>query len=636
MANSKKIVQAAAGAGGEALNVEEVFSTYVAYKGSGTSTVDQGIDMSGEGGMWWGRIRNNSGATGGRFEIHDTERGAGNYVRSDSNAVQVTSSFNFLSTFTSTGYTGWNGVSGYEVVSWSFRKAPKFFDVVQYVGDRTSGNLTLNHSLGSEPGVIFIKCLDDTQFWSVYHRSEGANRGAFLDLTNAFGALTDIPSTPTSTQFTIGTDSRVNFTGRNYIAYLFAHNDGDGGFGPDADQDIIKCGSFTGTGAAGNEIDLGFEPQWLLVKRTDSAQEWRIFDVMRGLIVDGPNYSPDAELIPNDTLAENSSFPFFSPTATGFVSKGGNANNSGGTFIYIAIRRGPMGVPENASDVFSVDYRTSNLPEFKSGFAPDFALRKFKTGGDHRMVTRLLGETKLETNLTAAESTYATDGAMDFSNGWGGNPGASTDIIAHTWGRAPNFCDAVAYTGNNTAGHAVPHNLGVTPEMVWVKERNDSVKWYVFMPSILGTSSALTLNDTNAAITVDSFTAYDETNLYFSGDGDVNGTSPYIAYLFASLDGVSKVGSYTGTNSTLNIDCGFSSGSSLVLIKRTDSTSPWWLWDSLRGITSGSDPWFDLNSNAGQTTGYDWLDPLSSGFSIPSGGNNNVSGASYIFYAVAI
>ena len=95
------------------------------------------------------------------------------------------------------------------------------------------------------------------------------------------------------------------------------------------------------------------------------------------------------------------------------------------------------------------------------------------------------------------------------------------------------------------------------------------------------------------------------------------------------------MGSYTGTGATQTIDCGFTSGARFVLIKRTDSTSPWWVWDTARGIVSGNEPWLELNSTSQETTGYDWLDPDSSGFQLPASGNNNLSGASYIFYAIA-
>jgi hypothetical protein len=76
----------------------------------------------------------------------------------------------------------------------------------------------------------------------------------------------------------------------------------------------------------------------------------------------------------------------------------------------------------------------------------------------------------------------------------------------------------------------------------------------------------------------------------------------YIAYLFATLAGVSKVGSYTGTGADLNVDCGFSAGARFILIKRTDSTGDWYVYDSLRGIVAGNDPYLLLNSTAAEVT----------------------------------
>ena len=77
---------------------------------------------------------------------------------------------------------------------------------------------------------------------------------AGLAKTNQHGGTT----APTSTDFTGGSNVDVNASGGTYVAYLFAHNDGDGEFGPDGDADIIKCGSYTGNGSTnGPEIDLG-------------------------------------------------------------------------------------------------------------------------------------------------------------------------------------------------------------------------------------------------------------------------------------------------------------------------------------------------------------------------------------------
>jgi len=176
--------------------------------------------------------------------------------------------------------------------------------------------------------------------------------------------------------------------------------------------------------------------------------------------------------------------------------------------------------------------------------------------------------------------------------------------------------------------------------MIWVKRRDSTNDWQVYHSGLNGGTTpeqySISLNTTGTEQNRIYWNDTAPTSTTFQVTDAINGNGdPYIAYLFASLDGVSKVGSYTGTGSSQTIDCGFSSGARFVLIKRTDSTSPWWLWDSERGIVTGAEPFLDLNSNAQETTGIDWLDPNSLGFSLPASGNNNVSSASYVFYAIA-
>ena len=111
----------------------------------------------------------------------------------------------------------------------------------------------------------------------------------------------------------------------------------------------------------------------------------------------------------------------------------------------------------------------------------------------------------------------------------------------------------------------------------------------------------------------------------------------YVAYLFASCPGVSKVGSYTGNGSSQTINCGFTGGARFVLIKRTDSTGAWYVWDSARGIVAGNDPYLLLNSTAAEVATDDSLDTNSTGFIVnqDAATNINVSSASYIFLAIA-
>ena len=134
-------------------------------------------------------------------------------------------------------------------------------------------------------------------------------------------------------------------------------------------------------------------------------------------------------------------------------------------------------------------------------------------------------------------------------------------------------------------------------------------------------------------------TTVGQTDTQIKLHGNENGVSGssgnYIAYLFATLDGISKVGSYTGTGSDINVDCGFSAGARFILIKRTDATGDWYLYDTARGIVAGADPFLKLNTNEAQDAGNDGIDPLSSGFIVTSSSGNNTSGGNYIFYAIA-
>lgn len=125
-------------------------------------------------------------------------------------------------------------------------------------------------------------------------------------------------------------------------------------------------------------------------------------------------------------------------------------------------------------------------------------------------------------------------------------------------------------------------------------------------------------------------------NIRGGGGGEHNVNNVYYnVWMFATLDGVTKVGSYTGDGNTgRQIDCGFSSGARFILIKAASGAGSWFLWDSVSGIVTGNDPYIELNNTNAQTTGGDNVDPYSSGF-IVNGPGNNASGIEYIFLAIA-
>ncbi len=182
--------------------------------------------------------------------------------------------------------------------------------------------------------------------------------------------------------------------------------------------------------------------------------------------------------------------------------------------------------------------------------------------------------------------------------------------------------------------------------MIWVKGRDYSSEWIVYhkdSTEYLYEDSARTQLNLNSAGKAESSNAWHSTvptEQYFTqghvGDANWNG-SDYISYLFASVPDVSKVGSYKGNGTTQTINAEFTQGAKYVLIKRTDSTGDWYVWDSVRGIVSGNDPHLSLNTTAAEVTGNDSLDPDNSGFIVNQNSttNINVNGGEYIYLAIA-
>ena len=626
---------------GAGLDVDEVFSTFLYDGNSSTQTITNNIDLSNEGGLVWIKSRSDSQS----HELVDTVRGNTKFIRTNSTTANRTSSSGDVTGFTSSGFSlgasttaGVNNSSN-EYVSWTWRKAPKYFDIVTYTG--TGSNQTISHNLGSVPGMIAVKNLDSSQHWAVFHRSThetspqnyrlllSANSGR--SLSNQWWNNT----APTSTQFTVGIEDAVNKSGSNMIAYLFAHNDGDGDFGPTADQDIIKCGSYTGAGSTDVDVNIGFEPQWLMIKKSTDSGNWVIVDSMRGVVTG----DDDAHLIPNSSNSEDNSSDFLEFTPTGFRITGtsGNVATNNATYIFTAIRRGSLAAPTSASQVFEVDNAGSTGdgvdPKFRSGFPVDFALRKDTGSGNWEALTRLLQGTSLRPNDTDTEDSGSGGDQFDYMNGY--NTGTNTDssLYSWMWKRAPKYFDVVTYTGTGSSLN-VNHNLGVVPEMIWLKDRTNANAWIVQGSAVSSDhSQRLELNE-NMALTnlTTGITALSSTTFTVGTFNNINTSNANIvAYLFATVAGVSKIGTVAHSGSSTDVDCGFSNGSKFVLLKRTDATSNWRLFDSDRGIVSGNDPHTFVNLNSAQNTSTDLIDPLSSGFQI----TDDLDDGTYLFYAIA-
>lgn len=611
------------------LYVDDVFSAYT-YTGNGdTQTIINGIDLAGEGGLVWIKSRDAAGNHG----LFDTSRGAGATLYSNTADASDTNTAR-LSSFNSDGFSlgssAFVNENARSYISWTFRKSAKFFDVVLFTAG-SSTNRRIAHQLGQAPGLAFLKRTDSSVGgdWVVYHAALG--RGQYLKLNTTDAAVTSADSwgtsDPTTTDFGIK-ETQFCVSGGSYVLYLFAHDTASDG--------IVQCGSFTTDGSGNATVTLGWEPQFLLLKGT-AVSDWHMVDTARGWTVAN---GQDAYFKPNTDSAEGLA-TFTSPTATGFTIDAWLTNN---TQVYLAIRR-PNKPPTSGTQVYNAIARTGTgaaATIIGAGFPPDVVLTQSRDGTwDAEVNSRLRGVNKaLLTTVANAETTSPVTsfdmGGITISSGATQNT-SGTRYINHFLKRAPGFMDEVCYTGTGVA-RTLSHNLGVPPELIITKCRSWTYAWGVYHAS-LGPTKGLYLNTTDAEQTgITWWNSTTPTSSVFSlaagQPTNVSGET-YVAYLFATLPGISKVGSYTGTGTVQQVNCGFSAGARFVLAKRTDAAGDWYLWDSARGIVAGSDPYLLLNSTVAEDTSTDYIDPLASGFELPAASPLNTSGGSYIFLAIA-
>jgi hypothetical protein len=265
-------------------------------------------------------------------------------------------------------------------------------------------------------------------------------------------------------------------------------------------------------------------------------------------------------------------------------------------------------------------------------------------------VDRLRGPNKwpLDTWQTAAESTLngyiGFDSNTQFkiiNNGIGRLNSSARTYVLEAFQRAPSFFDEVCYTGTGSAT-TFSHNLQAVPEMMLIKRRDTTAQWQFYFAG-LGNTKSVQLPDNDKVTSSGLFNNTSPTSSVFTVgvNSPVNASGgTYVAYLAATCAGVSKVGTYTGTGTTQQIDCGFAAGARFVLIKNVgvnDYAYGYYVWDTARGIVSGNDPYLLLNSNAAEVTNTDYIDTYSAGFEIsstaPAGINAN--GDQFVYWAIA-
>ena len=645
-----------------------VGSTSITSTAGNETIVSSSAPASGEsGGLVWIKTR----TAGDDHYLYDTERGTSYNVRSNkTNAQQSTghfSSFN-SSGFSLTANTTINDpVNDY--VSWTFRKAPKFFDVVTYVGNSVSigdnSFQSIPHNLGVEPGMIITKSTSQTTDWWIYHVSMGNGYTMMLNDDEAKSGPMPIWNnfTPTDTEFQVGGGGyNVNEGGQEYVAYVFAHDDSEEG--------LIQCGSYTGNGGT-NEIDLGWEPQFVMIKGSSGDGDWQVVDTMRGIVTGDafsstPASGDDTYIRWNDPR-EESAAPIMNLTPTGFVLNTNWLDVNGSTveYVYMAIRRPNKPAEEFESlELFAISESagtTSDKP-ISTGFPVDLGIFSRTTGGVvGKVFDRLRGGSR-QLSIPDTTKEYAANDSVQFDDNSGvtvegnmsGVNDASSSLIDFFWRRAPGFFDVVTYEGS-VIPLTLNHNLGVEPEMYIVKCRSSNEEYtgqdadwwvavkgaassgagsgYVFSPGLNTYNAVLSnsnwgLNGEHSSTKFSPFNATLRSSTYRAGQTP---NKEYIAYLFASVPGLCDIGSYTGTGGDQEIDCGFTNGARWLLIKRTDAVGHWNLFYNLSA--SGTD-WLYLDDTNGKFNTSE-IKTVATGFSVGNETQVNSNNGEYIYYAIA-
>ena len=415
------------------------------------------------------------------------------------------------------------------------------------------------------------------------------------------------------------------------------------------ENSLIKCGEYQGAASHSTpvEINVGFEPQWVIIKSLDSTKEWVMLDSMRKWTGDSGSNIAWLECSTGDAESTGTMAQL---TQTGFICANSSfINGSNSTFIYMAIRRpdGYVAKPAAAgTDVFAMDTGNSSatIPNFASQFPVDFSLVKdpWSTSSWWSGSRKTQGY-ELKVNGTDAQVSWAY-AVYDSNVGWQNYSGhTTTNQMSWMWKRGKSF-DLITYSGDGSSStRAIQHTLAAAPDMMWIKSRNTGgTEWKVYH-SDLGPTTVPRLNNAAAAETSQTvFGSTDPTTTHFfvKGGSTNNSSETFKAILFKSISGISKVGSYTGSSSSQTITTGFQPR--FIIFKNTTNTdnnwtTGWFTFDTFRGWASGNnDKRMRLNDTASEST-EDWTNPTSTGFTINADAGNylNNDGETYIYYAHA-
>jgi hypothetical protein len=322
------------------------------YTGTGSSlAVTNTVNNSNTyGDLVW--IKGISGATDN--VIYDSSRGTTKELIVNSAAAETTQATG-VTAFSSTGFTVGSlarvNTASATYLAWQWRMGtgqtktqtavstnlavvnqfnPLGICITTYTGNATAAALVRAQTTGDQNPIAFIivKARSAANAWTVYHKDQAASspQGGYLSLNSTAGYTAGTTvwnnTSPTTTDFTVGTSALTNGSGVTYVAYTFATVSG---------QSMYSV--YLGNGSAdGPFVDCGFKPKMILVKRVDSTSNWFMWDSTRSPINVGSNtlYADLANAADTSTVAVD----FLS---NGFKIRSATlANVSGGRYVFAA------------------------------------------------------------------------------------------------------------------------------------------------------------------------------------------------------------------------------------------------------------------------------------------------------------
>ena len=482
---------------------------------------------------------------------------------------------------------------------------------------------------GNEPWRFWYYGLMDSQ------ARKAVGSGGYVIKPNGTKSILLRGSPDTATQY-------VNYNGSPFIGYFFADK-GSGGFGDDGTEDAIACGVGVVRAdryAADAFNECGFEPDLVMFRNREQSDHWVVVNTSSGWFDNfyeniGGTTRAKSPFFNTSNQGSQSSWVRISNEANGFWVENvtGSETTEGDEIIWIAVRK-----PQKTAEQYNIAHSgvggTSFFQAFKGsginqvpverpGFTPDMAFYKkglfngssfnpwvqFKSMGNQSdpgiSDSQQYGTLRSNSNIPV-EIDPAGGGSVNYNVGIiekgyiaqsSGSYVTDANTGMYVFRKARGFFDDISWTYNNVGVHTVKHSLGVKPEFMVVKALRDAdvaySKWKIYHAGI-GVTMGATIGANGDASAFASQTWWNNieptASQIFTGPGISNGSSiaggnGLRAFMFSSVEGICKVGVYTGTNQAIDVNCGFSSAPRFLMIKNANTTDNFFVWDDMQGMS---------------------------------------------------